>query len=396
MNRPSSKTQQTLFKPKLLVPVALLGLAALLGGKAYWTERHEGVEAQAPTSTAQPNHLTLAEDASQLNFLKMEAATVADLPASEPLNARLTLSDDNTARVFAPLAGRLIRLQANIGDAVKQGAELAVIDAPDFGQAIADLRKAEIAASQRDKSLTRARILFEGDAMSRRELEATEADSRAALAEVERARLRLSNLAPSGSRIEGERLVLRAPLSGLVVDRQANPGTEVRPDSATPLFVISDTRQLWLNIDLPEKALAAATPGAVVNFTVDAYTGESFTAKVERVGAMVDPATRRIPVRAVVQNADGRLKPEMFARATLGQAKADPVVKLPVSALLTTGLTTQVFVQTGPRDFERRTVKVLRQDNQSAYLDPSGNVHAGDKVVIRGTILLASEMTQGE
>ena len=108
----------------------------------------------------------------------------------------------------------------------------------------------------------------------------------------------------------------------------------MRPDATTPLFIVSDLRRLWLRIDLPEKDAAQARPGATVNFSVEAYPGENFSARIEQVGAMVDTTTRRIPVRAGVDNADGRLKAEMFARATLNQPKAGSAIRLPVGALL--------------------------------------------------------------
>lgn len=391
-------TPQARFSPPLRkrLAVGALMLTLAVGGAAIW----RAVESKPVSAENKPrppaNRLLLPADASQLAFLKVEAAVAAPLPASDPMNARLVTADDLTARVFPPVAGRIVALQAAIGDMVKAGAPLAVIDAPDFGQAIADLRKAEADATQKDKALARAQTLFEGEVLPRRELEASEADSRAARAEVERARLRLANLAPVGSRIDGQRLVLRAPLAGVVIDRQANPGTEVRPDAPNPLFVVSDLRRLWLTIDLPEKDAALAKPGATAHFTVDAWPGADFAARIDRVGAMVDPATRRIPVRAVVDNADGRLKPEMYARASIGTAEATQAIRLPLGALLTGGLNAHVFVQLGPREFERRPVKVLRQDAEFAYAAPDANLRPGDQVVVRGALLLASEMAQGE
>ena len=380
---------------KRLLPITF-AIMLTIGGVSAW----HSVQSKPPEPENKPkaaaNHLALAEDASQLAFLKVETATLVPLPASEPMNARLVLAEDLTARVFPPLAGRIIALKSAIGDSVSAGTPLAVLDAPDFGQAIADLRKAESDGAQKKKSLVRAQILFAGEALSRRDLEAAEADSQATSAEVERASLRLANLSPPGSRIEGQRLVLRAPLGGIVVDRQANPGTEVRPDSPLPLFIISDLKRLWLTIDLPEKTAALATLGAVVNFSVDAFPGENFSARIERVGAMVDAATRRIPVRAGLDNADGRLKPEMFARATISQLVAKDAIRLPVSALLTGGLAAHLFVQTGAREFERRPVNIARQDAEFAYLTPDSGVKPGDKVVIRGALLLASELAQGE
>lgn len=397
MNLFSTKPRARLAAPaiKRLLPITLTILLTI-GGISTWRSVHSKPPEPEKKPKAATNHLALAEDASQLAFLKVETAALVPLPASEPMNARLILAEDLTARIFSPLAGRIIALKSAIGDSVNAGTPLAVLDAPDFGQAIADLRKAESDGTQKKKNLARAQILFEGEALSRRDLEAAEADARGTAAEMERASLRLANLSPVGSRIEGQRLILRAPLGGVVVDRQANPGTEVRPDSPIPLFVISDLRRLWLSIDLPEKAAALAKSGAVVSFTVDAFPGENFSARIEKVGVMVDAATRRIPVRAVLDNTDGRLKPEMFARATINQLMANDAIRLPVSALLTGGLTAHLFVQINAREFERRSVNIARQDAEFAYLARDSGVKPGDKVVIRGALLLASELAQGE
>ena len=375
---------------------SLLVVLLVVGGISVWRTSHSKAQPADSKPRAAANHLILPEDAGQLAFLRLETAATAVLPGSEPLNARLSVAEDLTARIFPPLAGRIVSLQAAIGDVLKPGAPLAVLDAPDFGQAIADLQKAESDHTLKRQALGRAKILYEGEALARRDLEAAEADAHATAAEMERARLRLANLSPAGSRIEGQHLVLRAPLGGIVVDRQANPGTEVRPDAANPLFVISDLRRLWLNVDLPEKFAALAKPGEAVHFTLDAYPGSDFSGRVERVGVAVDAATRRIPVRAVVDNADGRLKPEMFARATLNAPDAPQVIRLPVSALLTGGLSAHVFVQVGPREFERRPVTLARQDTEFAYLSADSPVKAGEIVVVRGALLLASELAQGE
>lgn len=376
----------------------VVAVAAAVGGALAWS--HFGSApvpaAEVPNSKVTANRLSLPGDAPQIAFLKFEVASQVALPGSEPMNARVAVADDFTARIFPSIAGRVVSLQAQPGDTVAVGAPLAVIDAPDFGQAVADLRRAEAVALQKSRDLTRAHTLFDGEVMSRRDLEAVEADAAAAKAEGDRARLRLANLAPAGGRIDGERLTLRAPLAGVVVDRQANPGTEVRPDAPNPLFVVSNLKRLWLLVDLPERAAALAKVGATVRFSVEAWPGVDFVATVERVGAAVDATTRRIPVRAVIDNAEGRLKPEMYARATLSEGGAPEVVRLPVGALLTGGLSAVVFVQTAPGEFERRPVAVLRQDAEYAYLAPEAPIRPGDKVVTRGALLLASEMAQAE
>jgi len=86
----------------------------------------------------------------------------------------------------------------------------------------------------------------------------------------------------------------------------------------------------------------------------------------------------------------------MFARATLNAPDAPQVIRLPVSALLTGGLSAHVFVQVGTREFERRSVTIARQDTEYAYLNADSPVRAGEVVVVRGALLLASELAQGE
>lgn len=373
-------------------------VAALVavGVSGFWHLGHSRPALAAKPVPAASQRLVLPATAPQRNFLVLESVSEAVVPSSDPLNARLQLDEDRTARIFAPLAGRVLALRAAAGDRVAAGAALAVLDAPDFGAAIAELHKARALATQKLQARERARVLYAGEALARRELEATEAEALAAEAEVERARWRLANLTPPGQPVQGQQLVLRAPLAGTVVERQANPGTEVRVDAERPLFVLSDLTRLWLNIDLPEKFLAKAQRGALLRFGVDAYPGETFEARILQVGAMLDPATRRVPVRAALDNRDGRLKPEMYARVQLAEADGQKAIRLPIGALLTSGLISQVFVETEPGTFERRSVRVLRQDAEAAYLTPESPVVAGDRVVVRGALLLASELAQGE
>src|SRR6185436_11784679 len=137
---------------------------------------------------------------------------------------------------------------------------LAELDSPDLAAAVADLRKAEADEARKRYALERARTLYEGQVLAKKDMESAQADFAQARAETERAALRLRNLAPAGAR-EDNRYVLRAPISGVVADRQANPGMEVRPDLPNPLYVITDPAKLWVLIDLPERDLPKVAPG---------------------------------------------------------------------------------------------------------------------------------------
>jgi cobalt-zinc-cadmium efflux system membrane fusion protein len=176
----------------------------------------------------------------------------------------------------------------------------------------------------------------------------------------------------------------------VIAERRVNPGQEVRPDQAEPLFVVSDLAHLWVLIDLPERDLRLVKPGQRALVKVDAWPEERFPATIERVGSVVDPATRRVQVRATLENADRRLRPEMYAQVILASADAGQAVRLPNNALVTQGLYSYVFIENPPGFFTRRKVTLGVQDRTHAFL--LDGVEAGEMVVTTGALLLNSEL----
>ena len=373
---------------------SLLLLVLVTTAASFWLFHREG-KPEPLAAKPPPNHVLLPEGAPQRAFLALDTAVAGPVPAAGPFNGRVTTADDATAKVLPPLNGRVLKVLVGLGDLVKKGTPLAYMDSPDYGSALADLHKAEADANLKDQVARRAEGLYAAAAIAKRELEAAQADAQAAHAELTRARMRVENLGADPARSEGERLVLRSPLDGVVVDRQANPGTEVRTDGTTPLFVVADPSRLVLVVDLPESE-ARVRVGDPVTFTVDAAGEERLSAKVERIAPVVDPVTRRISLRASVTSHNKALLPEMYARAELMEKGGPQGLRVPIGALLTLGLKTAVFVEAAPGDFERREVHLLRQDRDAAYLAVDGALHAGDRVVTKGALLLASELAGNE
>lgn len=326
--------------------------------------------------------------AAQLASIRVETASLAPVPLGEPLNARLAYNENLTARVFAPIAGRVTSLSLQVGDRVRAGQALLALDAPELAAAVADLRKARADDERRRLALDRAQRLFEAGVLPRRELEAAQAEADVARAEAQRAERRLRNL--SASDPDSATYALRSPLEGVVAERRVNPGMEVRPDLPDPLFVITDTSRLWVLIDLPERELALVRTGQRALVRADAWPSERFIATIERIGERVDPATRRVEVRAVVENIDRRLKPEMYVQVTLLPDQGRQAVRLPNAALVTQGLYSYVFVEGPPGFFRRRKVTLGVQERTHAFV--TEGVEPGESVVTTGALLLNSEL----
>jgi len=143
----------------------------------------------------------------------------------------------------------------------------------------------------------------------------------------------------------------------LVVERNINPGQELRPDQppASPLFLITDPSTLWAQLDATEADLALFKPGVTVKLTSAAYPGETFPGTVVKVADYVDPASRSVKVRLVVPNADRRLKAEMFVTAKL-QAASFKGIAVPSKAVFLADNKNYVFVRPSQNVFERRQV----------------------------------------
>jgi cobalt-zinc-cadmium efflux system membrane fusion protein len=179
-------------------------------------------------------------------------------------------------------------------------------------------------------------------------------------------------------------------LAGVVVERQVTPGMELRPDQAAPLFVVSDPAHLWLLVDVPERSLARVQAGQKVGIETDAYPGVQFPGKVEKVGFGLDPATRRVQVRCSVDNADGRLRPEMFARVSFLADNNQRAVALPNGGLVTEGINTYAFVEKAPGAFEKRKVALALRGRDVSFVE--SGLSAGERVVVEGALLLNAEM----
>ena len=313
---------------------------------------------------------------------------------------RVAYDENHTTRVSSPIAGRVLALHAEVGDTVKNGQALAELDSPDLGTAEADWQKARSDELRKQRAFERAKTLFDGQVLARKDFESAQADIEQARSETRRAVLRMRNLNARGA--ENGVFRLKASLAGVVAERQINPGQEVRPDTPAPLFVITRLETLWVLVDVPEQLAAAIHPGqaAVVESDAwpgqaavvesDAWPGEQFAARVDRVGILLDPGTRRIQVRCVLENRGRKLKPEMFARVLfVPDGAAVHAILVPNTSLFVEGRYSFVFVETRPGSFEKRRANVRRSDGERSYVDTG--LAEGDRVVTEGAFLLSAE-----
>ena len=377
----------------------LIGLviAAVIGAVVVWgypwiaARLMSGAPEDAGKPTApRAGELRFPVGSPQLNFVSMEKVVALPEPLLDPLSARVAYDENFTARVSSPIAGRVTRILVQPGDRVGAGQLLAVLDAPDFAAAVADVSKSAADLQLKQKAYARANELFQAEVIARKDFENAESDLHQSEAENSRAKLRLRNLDYGLNRSGAGGYELRAPIAGVVAERSINPGVEVRPDLPNPLFVVTDPTHLWVIVDLPERNLGAVQVKQEVVVEVDAYPEERFPAKISSIGEVLDPLTRRIQVRCELSNPKRLLKPEMYARVTPLAGKQNPLPRISNSALITEGLYSFVFVEKEPGVFERRRVELGLKGRSVSYV--KSGIVAGDRVVTGGALLLNSEL----
>lgn len=299
------------------------------------------------------------------------------------LPGRLVWDEERTVRVFPPYAGRVVRIAAAVGDRVVAGQPLAEVLSPDFGQVQADARKARADLALATQSLARARELHDNGVAAAKDLQQAEADFARARAEADRAVARLE--AAGGERAGESRLLLASPMAGVVVERNLNPGQELRPDqTGAPLFVITDPTHLWVSLDAQEADLRYLRAGLPLTLASSQLPDEAFAGTLRQLSDFVDPVARTVKLRGDAPNPQRVLKAEMFVVARVHVPRAtEPTVS--ARAVFLAGDRRYVFVRAGAT-FERRAVAV------GSEVDGRMPVHSGlavgDQVAVSGNLAL--------
>jgi cobalt-zinc-cadmium efflux system membrane fusion protein len=373
-------------------------LTGLLAGSlltACGKRAPDSTEARPPAR--QGDTLTFEAGSPQLAAFKVERVAEQKL-APLAVTGRLAWNEDATVRVLPPLAGRLVSLKARVGARVAAGDLLAEISSPDFGQAQSDAARAgtDLAAAER----TRARVarLVDRGAAPRKDLDTAEADLARARAEASRTSARLArwggDAGANAGRGPHQLFRLTSPIAGVVVERNANPGQEARPDAPAPLFVVSEPRTLWVLLDVTERDLASVKAGDRLSLRTDAYPGRTFPGRLDLVGDALDPASRTVKARGSVDNSASLLKAEMYVTVDVESRAAKASAVVPARAVLTEDGRRFCFVADGPARFRRVAVQVgVERDGKVPVVS---GLPEGAGVVTDGSLLLASLFASGK
>lgn len=343
-----------------------------------------------------------------------EPVQVRTASAAITAPGQLVINEDRSWHVGSIAEGKVDEILANVGDTVKQGQVLARMHSHDVHDVRAAHREAEAevnralnAEAYAKRVRDRVQRLFALKSASQQEVDSAEADLRTAAsavakaeAELEKERVHLTEFLgvpiedrghAGGAPIHRHRdddIPVSAPGSGIVLERKITLGTVV--SRGDEVFIITDPSTLWMIAAVNEADLSRVQIGQTVRIAVRAYPARFFTGRVVLRGEALDPVTRTLPVRVLVPNPQGLLKPQMYATAEIAQPGTRQTLTIPQTAVQEVNGQQVVFVRTSPDQFALRPVEIARAIDRD--LEVARGLEKGEQVVTKGSFVLKSQL----
>ena len=401
------KRLQMVSRRKWAVAAALLALA---GAAVYGFVPFAGAKRGHSEVSSQSRKGLSRYTPSPAEWASLTIQPVTELAfrAEHVTEGKIAIDEDRSTPVFSPYAGRVTKVLARPGDSVVKGQPLFVIEAADNVQAQNDFIAAMTAMNKAKSALdlaqlqgTRAKDLFEGKAVPLKDYQQSQAtliqaenDMRSSQTAMEAARNKLRILGLTDEdiatfqekrRINPETTIF-APIAGTVVQRKIGPGQYVNAGASDPVYVIGDLSTVWMTAFVRESDCANISVGQEVTFNVLALPGRTLPARLNYVATAIDPATRRLLVRATIDNKEGLLKPEMFANVTIYSANDHPAVGVPKQALIYEGDQVRIWVAREDKSIELRQIKPGLTNGD--LVEVVGNLRPGEQVVTKGSLFI--------
>jgi membrane fusion protein, heavy metal efflux system len=396
----------------LLFAIAVAAGLGVIGAGRIFSQHAKSTETSSQTKATLPRYVPSAAEWASLS---VESTSERVFRAEHVTEGKIAVNEDSSTPIFSPYAGRVTKLLVKPSDVVERGQPLFIVEATDTVQALNDFITALSALNTARSKLNLAQIvekrqddLYAGKAVplkdwqqAQADLNAAQNDMRAAETAVEATHNRLRILGRSEEQISAFQQTrqisadtpIYSPIGGTVVQRKVGPGQFISTGASDPVFVIGDLSSVWLTAFVRESEAADVKVGQEMDFAVLALPGRTFEARIDYVSAAIDPTTRRLMVRATIDNKDDLFKPEMFANVTIYTGGDHPSVGVPKQALIYEGEHVRLWVARDDQSIELRDVETGLTNGD--FVEARTNLKAGEKIVTKGSLFIDRAATSG-
>ncbi len=336
--------------------------------------------------------LTLSAEEAREAGIKVQKLALQEKTGQVVVTATIQANQDKLAHVSPRVPGRVVKVNANLGDKVKPGQALAMLDSIEQGEARSSYVQAASEAAVTQAGFERAQRLYADNIIPEKDYLRARAEHEKARASLRAASDKLRMMGVDPEKLSGSVFPLVAPFSGTIIEKKAVLGELASPNHS--LFTVADLSVLWIETDLFEKDLGKVRVGAPASVTASAYPDEIFKGRLTYISSTMNKETRTIKARVEVPNPSGRLKPEMFASAAINTSgtSAKALIVPDEAVLLMQGQATVFVAERG--GFEPRAVEIGERVQGYAVL--KSGVAAGESVVVSGAYALKARLLKSQ
>ncbi|KTD35674.1 cation efflux system protein [Legionella moravica] len=326
------------------------------------------------------NTIKIPESSPLRSHLLIKTVTTSTAPHIVKFPGIVEADQSSTITILPPVTGRIIRLETKLGDVVKKGQVLAVMQSSALAQAYTDKIKAQSALQQASDALQRTQKVNRAGGSSIKDLQQQQNNYTQAQAEMQRAQATLNALGNN----QKEHLEIQAPIDGKIIALNYGVGSYIN-DPTRELFTLSNIQSVWVTACIPEHLIAKVAKGQKVDVILSAYPQQTWKGSIAFVNNMIDADARCNKSRIAIANSDEKLQPNMFASIHAKIPQEEQII-VPLSSILMNNDNTSVFIETAPWIFTRRTVVLGTEDGNHVRI--LSGLKAGDRIVAAGGILV--------
>lgn len=342
-----------------LAAAALLALAIAAAGCSPSGGKAEA----AATPSPPPDPMQVTADEALMKRLRIEGVSTHSVTEMIRVAGRLDVNEYRTSRIGSPIEGRIVDIEVQLGERVRQGQTLAEVSSPELAQAQLDFLRATSRRQLLASAVERARALLDADVIGSVEVQRRQNEYDIAIAERRAAADRLVSLGMSRKRLDQleatgqiqSKTAINASIGGTVIERNVTRGQAI--NTADTAFVVSDLDHLWALAEVPEQDARFVRPGQKVQVEIPALGSLRVEGKVAFVADVVTPATRTVRVGVDLDNPQRLLKPSMLM-TMLVQGPTEPAQVVPADAVVRDGDRDFVFLETGENRFRMTPVEL--------------------------------------
>ena len=319
---------------------------------------------------------------SLLKTIQIDSVMECPLINALSLTGKVSYNEENVSKVFPLVSGIISDIKVQSGDYVQKGQTLGIIRSAEMAGFANDLVTANTNLVNAKKNLDASEEMYKTGLIAERDMVAAKSSYEQAEAQVTKATNVLNIM---GGNTQSE-FVVKAPVSGFIVDKQVTNNTAIRTDMASSLFTISDLKNVWVWANVYESNISRVHQGDEVQVTTLSYPDRIFMGKIDKIVNVLDPTNKVMKVRTVLANPDYALKPEMFATVNVTNKSNTQSLCVPSSALIFDHSQYFVLLYNRNSDVRITPVQVLSKYGNKTFIN--GTLRQDDRVISSNTVLI--------